>query len=67
MVVVRDRPVGLRVKAGSSSLSSVSGEDVLSTVNVLAEEIVVDLLSVAQVTVFTSEKSKLGRGRRHEA
>lgn len=47
MVVMRDRPVGLRVEVLSSSLGVVSGENVLSAVDVLAEEIVVDLLSVA--------------------
>jgi len=59
VVVVRDGPVGLGVKLVDSVtgvtdlLLVVSGENVSSTVNVLTEKVVVDLLSVAEVAVFT--------------
>ena len=59
MVVVRDGPVGLGVELVDSVtrvtdlLLVVSGENVSSTVNVLTEKVVVDLLSVAKVAVFT--------------
>jgi hypothetical protein len=67
MVVVRDGPVGLGVEVGTGSLGIVFREDVFSTVNVLAEVVVVDLLSVSKIAVFTCEESELGSGRGHEA
>jgi len=55
VVVVGDGPVGLGVESlcTTNLLGVVSGENVSSAVNVLTEEIVVDLLSVAEVAVFT--------------
>jgi len=59
VVVVRDGPVGLGVELVDSVtgvtdlLLVVSGENVSSAVNVLTEKVVVDLLSVAEVAVFT--------------
>lgn len=47
MVIVRHGPVGLGIKSSSVSLSVVFREDVLSTVDILAEEVVVNLLGVS--------------------
>lgn len=47
MVIVRHGPVGLGIKSSSGSLSVVFREDVFSTVNIFAEEVVVNLLSVS--------------------
>jgi hypothetical protein len=49
------------------SLGDVIGEDILGTVEVLAELVVVDFSGGAEITVPASDQVKDGLGRRHEA